>query len=368
MRHYFTIGFTLTLLSGVSYAGIIAHTDYTAGSVITSAGQNTNENTIVNEVNGNLSAANLASNAVTTAKITDANVTLAKLDTVLQSTFSFVNSMMLYQSPNLTYISASTIDIEANTGTANETCLTFVNEVRCVTENTSSTSQYRRMIVSETASLIVTHNSGLLATEVLTANSWLAVYAVKTTDDATKFVLVCSTMAPVQANFATLNTKFGINGYLYLGVVRYGDDATATTSLMKFTQNGPSFRFTGAVTNNIVKTIGLSLVDTLSGTASTYTYTGAMIGANSIAPYLKSVSWGVYTSADTQPSQASDTTNAIIYLSWKNQSGTEYRTYIEQADASAGVATSGASSINRILSLVGYIDPVLARSPSRARF
>jgi hypothetical protein len=38
-----------------------------------------NDQAIIDQVNGNLSAANLASNSVTTAKITDANVTTAKL-------------------------------------------------------------------------------------------------------------------------------------------------------------------------------------------------------------------------------------------------------------------------------------------------
>lgn len=40
---------------------------------------NANLDTIYNEFNGNISAANLASNAVTTAKIADSNVTTAKL-------------------------------------------------------------------------------------------------------------------------------------------------------------------------------------------------------------------------------------------------------------------------------------------------
>lgn len=42
---------------------------------------NDNFTTIVNEFNGSISAANLASNAITTAKITDANVTADKLAT-----------------------------------------------------------------------------------------------------------------------------------------------------------------------------------------------------------------------------------------------------------------------------------------------
>lgn len=49
------------------------------GDTIDAADYNTPITTIVDEINGGIDADNLASNAVTTAKITDANVTNAKL-------------------------------------------------------------------------------------------------------------------------------------------------------------------------------------------------------------------------------------------------------------------------------------------------
>ncbi len=54
---------------------------FAANTVIESAKVNTNFDEIIAVINGSISAANLASNAVTTAKITDANVTAAKLAT-----------------------------------------------------------------------------------------------------------------------------------------------------------------------------------------------------------------------------------------------------------------------------------------------
>jgi hypothetical protein len=111
------------LITQTADAGLITHTDYTSGNVITAAGQNTNENAVFNEFNGNISAANLATNAVTTAKITDANVTTAKLSQVLQDTFTLVGQMGTYRRPVLTFISVTTVDVEANTGTANQTCV-----------------------------------------------------------------------------------------------------------------------------------------------------------------------------------------------------------------------------------------------------
>lgn len=59
----------------------IAPTNINDGDAVTAASVNNQINTIVNDYNGNITAANLASNAVTTAKITDANVTNAKLST-----------------------------------------------------------------------------------------------------------------------------------------------------------------------------------------------------------------------------------------------------------------------------------------------
>lgn len=50
------------------------------GSVASSSQVNTPLNTIVNAINGNLDSDNLAANAVTTAKIADANVTADKIN------------------------------------------------------------------------------------------------------------------------------------------------------------------------------------------------------------------------------------------------------------------------------------------------
>lgn len=358
---------SLLLLVSVSYAGTISHNDYVAGAVITAAGQNTNENVIVNEINGNLDANNLAANAVTTVKITDANVTLAKLATIVQSTFTFVNSLPLYRRPNLVFIGVATVDIEANTGTSNETCITFIDEQRCVTENTGSTSQYRRLIVTETASMTGTHNSGLLSGETLTANSWLAVYAVKTSDNSSKYVLVCSTNAPLQANYSTLNTKLGAGSWTYMGVLRYGDDAGATTSIMRFNQVGPQFRFTSVVTSNFTKQIGIVLTGTTGIVSSTYTFSGGMVGTNVIPTYFKLVTWGIYRASDSTFQNIQDASGTLFYSVYVAVTGSAHVMFIENADVSLGIAQAGGSSITREETLVGWIDPILMGASAAPR-
>ncbi len=54
----------LLLLASPSYAGLITHTDYTNGATITASGQNSNENAIVNEFNGNIDNTNIKPGAV----------------------------------------------------------------------------------------------------------------------------------------------------------------------------------------------------------------------------------------------------------------------------------------------------------------
>ena|ERR1051326_222621 len=55
--------YLLIILSLPVKAALITHTDYVSGNVITASGQNANENTIVNEINGDLDNSNIAASA-----------------------------------------------------------------------------------------------------------------------------------------------------------------------------------------------------------------------------------------------------------------------------------------------------------------
>lgn len=59
----------LLLLSNLAFAGQITHTDYTSGATITASGQNTNENTIVNEINGNLDSTNIEAGGISVTNL-----------------------------------------------------------------------------------------------------------------------------------------------------------------------------------------------------------------------------------------------------------------------------------------------------------
>src|SRR5205823_4004220 len=99
---------------------------------------------------------------------------------------------------------------------------------------TDSTSGRINCNLAQVAALSGTAQSGL-QTGTVSTNTWYAIYAVKTTDNSSNFVTVADkTNLPVQANYSTLNTNFGTNGWVYLGLVRNGDNSGATNVVLSF--------------------------------------------------------------------------------------------------------------------------------------
>lgn len=84
----------LLLFATPTYASLISHNDYTPGSVITAGAQNSNENTIVNLVNGGLDSTNIAAGGVQNSNIQTNTITEDRFATVVQSSFNFVYSTM----------------------------------------------------------------------------------------------------------------------------------------------------------------------------------------------------------------------------------------------------------------------------------
>lgn len=358
-------------ISGASQAGIITHTDYTAGSVITSAGQNTNENTIVNEFNGNIDAANLAANAVNTSEITDLAVTLPKLSANLQSTFTFVTSYLnafgSYRRPVLKYISITQVDVENNTGTANETCILFTNESRCVTENTSSTNKYRRFDITATANFTSgTEESGLLAPLSAGTTKTFEIYAVKSQVDATKFVLVGDTTPPTQANYATLNTVYGTNGWIPLGYIFNGNNAGTHSSIVQFEQAGAwttlfsvyTGTYTQFTTGNMLG--GVALTYTSGATSLGWTYASGMT-PGTVPPTIKSIvfDWGVYDS-ETGFINLGRSDGAAFYERRKANDTSEFGQFGPvYAPEGFFIADSVANSTRFIIGMKSFIDGAL---------
>lgn len=102
--------FTLSLLCTASWAGIVAHTDYVDGQVITAALQNSNENTLYNEFNGNIDSNNIKAGGILNANITAGTITGDKIN---QSATIVISSF------TSNYIVASTAAIPNMVGTVN---------------------------------------------------------------------------------------------------------------------------------------------------------------------------------------------------------------------------------------------------------
>jgi hypothetical protein len=188
-----------------------------------------------------------------------------------------------YRRPVLEWVSVTTVDVENNTETANETAVVFRDgEIRRVTENTGSTSKHRRFIITENAVFASgTENSGLRPTYVEANNTWYAIYAVKSQVDSTKFVLVGDTVTPVATNFAALDTAYGTNGWTYLGYIRNGDQGSTPGDILAFDMSGDQIRFRNAMTggNSGTGLPGIRLATTASGTSITWTSATGTSGA-----------------------------------------------------------------------------------------
>jgi len=72
--------------------GLVSLTAHVAGTILTAAALNNNLNAIVNQVNGNLEAANIAALAITSAKIASNAVTATKLDNNLIDDLTLVTA------------------------------------------------------------------------------------------------------------------------------------------------------------------------------------------------------------------------------------------------------------------------------------
>jgi len=141
-----------------------------------------------------------------------------------------------YRRPVLEFISATQVDVENNTGTANQTKIVFPDGTeRSVTEDTSAAHKYRRFTITATAEFTFgTEDSGLLTgLSGAGVNIWYAIYAVKSQIDSTKFVLVGNSTLPIQSNVQTLNSVFGANSWIHLGLI-----AQSSNVIMDFVQTG----------------------------------------------------------------------------------------------------------------------------------
>lgn len=196
----------------------------------------------------------------------------------------YVDHYSAYRRPVLQYASGTVVNMETGiNGTSGQAQIQFPDG----NLRTDSTTGRINCNLAQVAALSGSWQSGV-RTGTVAANTWYAIYAVKASDDTAKFVAVADTVLPLVANFATLNSNFGTNSWVYLGMITYGDNSVATTAIIDFVQCGNVTLFKNAAfdigSGDFI--VGKLLVSSASATSVTYTYSGGTGSATSIPQNL----------------------------------------------------------------------------------
>lgn len=180
---------------------------------------------------------------------------------------SYVDKLNNYRRPVLQYASSTAVNMEAGiNGTASQAQILFPDG----TLRTDSTASRINLSVSQNAVLSGTAQSGIRSGSVAN-NTWYACYAVKVTDSTTNFVMVADTVLPIQGSYATLNSNFGTNGWVYLGYIRYGNNDGTANVILPFKQCGNSTTFDTVKTSGLSTADGVGLV-LITGSSASWTY------------------------------------------------------------------------------------------------
>lgn len=115
----------------------------------------------------------------------------------------------------------NSVNLEANTPVTNQTRVLFQDgSIRSVTENLGVTQKYRQCNLNNTAEFTAGVESGGRRSGLARGDwQWFAFYIVKSQINPANFVVVADDIAPEQVNFATLNGRYGVGGWVYMGTL-----------------------------------------------------------------------------------------------------------------------------------------------------
>lgn len=191
---------------------------------------------------------------------------------------SYVDKLNSYRRPVLLYSSGTVVNMETGiNGTSGQALILFPDG----TSRTDSTTGRINCNLAQVAALTVTAQSGLRTGSVAN-NTWYAVYAVKSQVNSTDIVAVADVVLPIQANFATLNSNFGTSSWVYLGMIRYGDQSATANAILKFRQSGHITMFLNSCVGNVLNAPGIRFATTASAASATWAYATGTSGA--VAP------------------------------------------------------------------------------------
>lgn len=232
--------------------------------------------------------------------------------TALQlTTKQYVDHYSVWRRPVLQFASASTITVESGLdGTSGNIPILFPDgSVRTANNTTHTTFNITRNAVLTTSGA----QSGLRTTLSEATNTWYALYAVKVTDSSTLWVTVGDTLLPIRANYSTINTNFGTLGWVYLGLIRNGDNSGATGNIIDFAMSNNFTVFRNQCTGSAVDLAGTRLATSASSSALTYSY-AAGTGATDVPNNIAIVQYGFAgTPGTNQFMRVFDSGGSVVY-------------------------------------------------------
>lgn len=265
----------------------------------------------------------------------------------------YVDKLNAYRRPVLQFGSVTTVAIEAGLdGTSGDIPLLFPDgTLRTETSTTRTTFNITRNAVLVTSGA----QSGLTGATSEATNTWYALYGVKVTDSSTLWVTVGSTVLPLQANFSTLNTAYGASGWVFLGMIRNGDNSGATGDILAFKQTGNFTLFDNTCSGSSSNTTGLRLANTAGATSLTYSYS-AGTGTTGIPNHFVQALYAGGINPGTASSSMADSTNTLVAFT---SDGTHRLLIRTLMSAAGGVQLNNATSVAMDVWIAGWSDPVL---------
>jgi hypothetical protein len=233
----------LLLVSTTSFASILTHVDYTAGNTITAAGQNANENAIINDYNGSIqgstsnsggTAVNIQQGTISTPDLRNNAVTAAKI-----ANNTIGDAQITGNSISFISITSSTISgTSANSG----------GTAAQINQGTISTPDLRNNAVSQ-----IVHVDDAAS---VSSGTYSTLDSLSITTGGGTLIILC--------NLSQTATNDAVNGISWnVGISRRGTSSLVT---------GSASRISSTVTGSLTYGLSAAPIGYESLVAGTYTY------------------------------------------------------------------------------------------------
>lgn len=272
------------------------------------------------------------------------------------ATKQYVDHYSTWRRPVLQFGSTTTVAVESGLdGTSGDIPILFPDgSMRTETSTTRTTFNITRNAVLTTSGA----QSGLTGATSEATNTWYALYAVKVTDSSTQWVTVGSTVLPLQSNYSTLNTAYGTSGWVYLGLIRNGDNSGATGDILDFVQAGNMTIFKNTVVLNYANTNGIKIAG--SDSTATLSYTRSLgTGTTDIPANVMHVLWGFAINGGSGGAGVDNVLDYNGVRTYHTVTGTVTTQSALWWPAVEGIKLGNTNTVKMQISIGGFIDGVL---------